>query len=114
MRYGAAGRRARRDILHGCVDCLSRATLDACEKRRDQAERRKFRFFHKSLRLLNIRKVSLLQALIETRSKLFNHWTDYLLAKNQSRIASCNRQSEIYTLKSFRGLSSVGRAPQWH
>jgi hypothetical protein len=51
--------------------------VDACEKRRDQAERRKFKFFHKSLRLLNITKVSSLQALTETRSKLFSHWTDY-------------------------------------
>jgi hypothetical protein len=45
--------------------------VDACEERRDQAERRKFEFFHKSLRLLNITKVSLLQASTETPSKLF-------------------------------------------
>src|ERR1019366_212867 len=32
----------------------------------------------------------------------------------QSLLDSCNRQSEIYNLKSLRGLSSVGRAPQWH
>ena len=70
-RYGAAGRGARRDILHACVDCLSRATLDACEERRDQAERRKFKLFHKSLRPLNITKVSSLQASTETPSKLF-------------------------------------------
>jgi len=60
--------------------------VDAWEERRDQAERRKFEFFHKSLRLLNIIKVSLLQALTETRSKIFRHWKNYLLAKNQSRI----------------------------
>jgi hypothetical protein len=30
-------------------------------------------------------------------------------------LTGCNRQSEIYNLKLLaRGLSSVGRAPQWH
>jgi hypothetical protein len=38
-----------------------------CE-RRDQAEGQKFEIFHKVLRLLNITKVSSLQALTETRS----------------------------------------------
>jgi hypothetical protein len=51
---------------------LSRATLDACEERRDQAERRESKLFHKSLRLLNITKVSLLQASTETPAKLFS------------------------------------------
>jgi len=87
-RCATAGRRARRGILHGCVDYLSRATLDACEKRRDQAERRKFKFFHKSFRPLNITKVSSLQALNETLSKLLRHWTAYLLAKNRCRICT--------------------------
>src|SRR5206468_7813801 len=67
-RRAAAGCRARRNIWHRCVDYLSRATLDACEERRDQAERRKSEFFHKSLRLLNITKVSSLQARTESQS----------------------------------------------
>jgi phage gp46-like protein len=96
---------------------LSRATLDACEKRRDQAERRKFKFFHKLLRLLNITKVSSLQALTETRSKLFSHWTDYSprisvgsgrwIVRRKKQHASCNRQSEIYTLKSSGVLAQL-------
>jgi hypothetical protein len=40
--------------------------LDTCEERRDQAERRKFELFHKSLQLLNITKVFWLQASTET------------------------------------------------
>src|SRR6266480_50209 len=31
-----------------------------------------------------------------------------------AHVASCNPQSAIYNRKSFRGRSSVGRAPQWH
>ena len=86
-RRDAAGRRARRNSLHACVDCLSRGSVDACEERRDQAERRKFELFHKWLRLLNITKVSLLQALTETRFKVIQGTRlKILLAKNQSRI----------------------------
>ena len=69
-RHGWAPR-ARRDTLRACVDYLSRATVDACEERRDQAERRKSELFHKLLRPLNITKVSSLQASTETPSKLF-------------------------------------------
>src|SRR5213080_4858298 len=103
-RRAAAGCRARRNIWHAYVDYLSRATLDACEERRDKAERRKFKFFHKSLRLLNITKVSSLQALTETLSKLFRssdcllgqfRW-DAWLSTVKDEHASCNRQSEIY------------------
>ncbi|PYK07516.1 MAG: hypothetical protein DME67_00425 [Verrucomicrobia bacterium] len=56
--------------------------MNACQERerRNQAERRKSRFFHKSLRLLNITKAPLLQALTETPSKLFRPWANYLLA----------------------------------
>src|SRR5437773_3030868 len=74
---GAAGGRARRDILHGCVGYLSSCCVNAYCERRDQAERQKFEFFHKSLRLLNITKLSSLQALTETRSKLFGHLTKF-------------------------------------
>ena len=73
----------------------------------DEAERQKFEMFHKVLRQLNITNISLLQALTETRSSYSGHWTDYLLAKNQSRIASCNWQSEIYTLKSSGVLAQL-------
>jgi hypothetical protein len=42
--------------------------VHACCHACDEAERQKFEMLHKVLRLLNITKVSLLQALTETRS----------------------------------------------
>jgi hypothetical protein len=47
---------------------LSSGSVQAYCERRDQAEGRKFKLFHKVLRQLNITKVSSLQALTETRS----------------------------------------------
>jgi hypothetical protein len=82
---------------------------------------------------LNIINALLLQASTETLSKLFRHGTNYLmhrksqastlyeicrLRNNGGRTNPAGMlQSVIRNLQSeilHRGLSSVGRAPQWH
>ena len=83
---------------------------------------------------LNIINVVLLQASAETPSKLYRHWANYLLdrkstnectsyeirarrIKGARKIPAGMLQSVIWNLQSTIlcwGLSSVGRAPQWH
>jgi hypothetical protein len=79
--------------------------VNACQERRDQAERRKSRFFHKLLRLLNITDACLLQGLTETPSKLFRHF-DKLFARQRRTCQNMHIHKAAMNLDSRISLES--------